>query len=145
VLTVFTMQKLQDIPVYTESPQTTSPDHGNAVPLLHEILHALEHLRDSGKPTTIDLRAIASGPGDEARLFEVLGRGEVSAQLDALGMSEIRESRFAGVWLVEHKNSLGERIALQVEITHVPGILLAQQEDIAEAASRLEDQLGSVI
>jgi hydrogenase-1 operon protein HyaF len=60
-------------------------------------------------------------------------------------MSEIWESRFSGVWLVEHRNGLGERIALQVEITPVPGILLAQQEDIAEAASRLEEQLSFTV
>jgi hydrogenase-1 operon protein HyaF len=135
------MQKLQDIEVRTESPLGPDPNHGNAAPILHEIHHALQRLLKEGETTTIDLRAIPFGPGDEQQLLKILGRGEVDVQLDALGMSEIWESRYAGVWIVDHKNQAGERIALQIEVTRVPEILQAQSEDISESISRLDDQL----
>ncbi|MEN8167272.1 MAG: hydrogenase expression/formation C-terminal domain-containing protein [Pseudomonadota bacterium] len=135
------MQKLQDIEVRTEAPFGPDPDHGNATPILHEVLHALQRLLSEGETTTIDLRSIPFGPGDEQQLLKILGRGEVDVQLDALGMSEIWESRYAGVWLVDHKNQAGERIALQIEVTRVPEILQAQSEDISESIARLDDQL----
>lgn len=135
------MQKLEDIEVYTETTSPLHLNHGNAEPVLHEILYALQLLHEKGETTTIDLRSMPFGPGDEARLLNTLGRGEVSAKLDALGDSEIWETAFAGVWIVDHQNASGEHIALQVEVTHIPGILCSQRPDITESISRLEDQL----
>lgn len=137
------MQKLQDIEVRTETPPVHPSHFGNALPILHEILHAMQRLNNEGESTTIDLRAIPFGPGDEEQLLTILGRGEIEVRLDSLGASEIWESLYHGVWIVEHKNTVDERIALQIEVTHVPEILLAQQADISESISRLYDQLSA--
>ena len=135
------MQKLEDIEVRTESSPGIPVNHGNAQPVLHEILYALQRLDEKGETTTIVLRSMPFGPGDEECLLNTLGRGEVSARLDAIGDSEIWESAFAGVWIVDHQNAAGEHIALQIEVTLVPEILRSQTPDIAESISRLEDQL----
>ena len=74
----------------------------NARPLLFEVRHALEELIDSGETSIIDLRSIPLAPGEEETIIETLGQGEVHARLDALGPSEIIETRYAGVWLVTH-------------------------------------------
>ena len=55
---------------------------GNALPVLHEVLHALRRLSGNGDPTIIDLRSIPFGPGDEQALLETLGEGEISATLE---------------------------------------------------------------
>ena len=112
------------------------------MPILHEILHALRRLQQAREPTTIDLLALPFGPGDEVRLLETLGRGEIAARLHALGESEIWETDYPGVWVVEHKNVEGERVTLQVEVARVPEILLSPLEDLAESIDRLEGHLA---
>jgi hydrogenase-1 operon protein HyaF len=135
------MQKLQDIGIRTERPDDMPTSHGNAVPLLHEILYALQRLSTERETTTFDLQAIPFGPGDEAQLFGRLGRGEVTVRLQALGESEIWETAYPGVWILEHRNILGERISLHIEVTRIPAILQTQWEDLTESIQRLDREL----
>ena len=114
----------------------------NVQPLLHEIRHALVKLLDDGGHTVIDLRSIPLAPGEEEKLLDTLGRGEVVAQLSALGPSEILETRFPGVWLITHYNNDNEVIGKFVEVCRLPRILQAPVEDIREALENLEAQLA---
>jgi hydrogenase-1 operon protein HyaF len=82
----------------------------NVQPLLHEIRHALVKLLDEGGNTVIDLRSMPLAPGEEQKLLDELGRGEVAARLQALGPSEIIETRYPGVWVVVHSNDANEVI-----------------------------------
>jgi hydrogenase-1 operon protein HyaF len=113
----------------------------NVRPLLHEIRHALSALVDTGETSIIDLRSIPLAPGEETKLIDRLGRGEVMVKLDALGPSEIHETRYPGVWLVTHFNEEENIIGRFIEITLVPEILKAQQEDMLDALTRLQDEL----
>jgi hydrogenase-1 operon protein HyaF len=115
----------------------------NVQPILHEVRHALKQLIDSGETTMIDLRSIPLAPGEEQKLIDTLGRGEVHAGLNALGPSEIIESRFAGVWLVTHYNEENSIISRFIEITEFPDILKSQREDMIAALDTLEQQLTS--
>jgi hydrogenase-1 operon protein HyaF len=137
------MPKLRDIGIRTENPVVKPASYGNTTPILHEILHALRHLQQTGEPTTIDLRAIPFGPGDEQQLKHLLGRGEVAVQLHALGKSEIWETAYPGVWMLEHNNTAGERLAWQIEVTCIPAILQTPAEDLAESIDRLDGQLSA--
>lgn len=134
------MSALDSIAIAVATPRPAQ-EWGNALPILHEIRHGLERLAASGEPTVIDLRAIPFGPGDEARLLERLGRGEVEANIHALGKTLIRETAIPAVWLLDFLNAEGERIALHLEIARVPGLLLTQPEDLAEAPARLDQIL----
>ena len=113
----------------------------NVEPLLHEIRHALQELVDSGKTGIIDLRSIPLAPGEEDRIVATLGQGEVQARIDALGPSEVTETRYAGVWLVTHYNDDGDIVGRFIEITAMPEILRSQSEDIRQACIRLGDHL----
>jgi len=137
------MSGLKSIAVLVEGPPQ-SQEWGNALPILHEIRHGLERLVSTGEPSLIDLRAIPFGPGDEARLLALLGRGEVEAMVNALGETRIHETAIPGVWLIDHYNAEAERIALHLEIDRIPGILLTQVEDLAEAGPRLERILANL-
>ena len=64
---------------------TTEIETGNVKPLLHEIRHALARLEEGGEGTVIDLQSLPLAPGEERRIEETLGKGEVSAELNALG------------------------------------------------------------
>ncbi|MGB5541699.1 MAG: hydrogenase expression/formation C-terminal domain-containing protein [Gammaproteobacteria bacterium] len=114
---------------------------GNVIPLLHEIRHALQALLDDGRETVIDLRSIPLGPGEEKRIEERLGRGEVQVQLSALGPSELVETRFPGVWLVTHNNNDGDVIGKFIEICLVPRLVSAQQADIRAGLAELNAAL----
>jgi HupH hydrogenase expression protein, C-terminal conserved region len=115
----------------------------NVQPILHEVRHALSQLIDTGETAIIDLRSIPLAPGEEQKLIDVLGRGEVHADLNALGPSEILETRFSGVWLVTHFNEENSIISRFIEITEIPDILKSQREDMIEALDTLEQQLTS--
>ncbi len=115
----------------------------NVRPLLHEIRHALQALVESGETGIIDLRSIPLAPGEEEKLIYQLGSGEVVVKLDALGASEIYETRYRGVWLVTHYNMDNSIIGRFVEITLIPEILKAQQEDMKDSLLQLDEALLS--
>ena len=131
------MQKLQDIAVRVEGTDDLPLNHSNATPIMHEILHALQKLADIGETTTIDLRAMPFGPGDEDQLLGQLGSGEIQVELNTLGCSKIYETAYSGVWLIDHRNADDQPVALQIEVAPIPSILLAQTEDVRDAITRL--------
>lgn len=117
-------------------------EHGNALPILNEIRHALARLLESGETTVIDLGALPMGPQDEAELLAALGEGEVEATIHAGGPSSVRETAFHGVWLLTHRNEAGETLARFIEIAFVPELLMSQAEDVADSAAELAKKLG---
>ena len=114
----------------------------NVQPLLHEIRHALVTLLDDGGNTVIDLRSLPLAPGEEQKLLDKLGQGEVHARLQALGPSEIVETRYPGVWVVVHFNNDNEVIGKFIEICDIPDLLRSQQEDIRQGLEQLQTQLA---
>ena len=114
---------------------------GNIPPLLHEIRHSLRQLLDTGETTTIDLRGLPMAPGEQEQLLNFLGKGEISAQMHALGESEINETSFPGVWLITHYNTNKEIMGIFIEITRMPAILETQTADIEDALTLLQDKL----
>lgn len=114
---------------------------GNALPLLHEIKHALVELLGCGKVTTIDLGAIPFAPGDERVLNDVLGTGEVQATLSVMGESSVQETTIPGVWRVDHFDTTGELQSRFIEITFLPDILKTQPEDAERGLGELGDRL----
>lgn len=117
----------------------------NVEPLLHEIKHALDNLIESGKTTIVDLRSLPLAPGEEDKIINTLGQGEVQAQLNALGISEVFETKYPGVWIVTHYNDEQNIISRFIEVTTMPEILCSQTEDIMEAYSRLTLDLADNI
>ena len=109
----------------------------NVKPILHEIRHALDKLLGTGEATIIDLRSIPLAPGEEDKILNTLGKGEVEAKLNALGLSEIIETQYAGVWIVTHYNDENNIISRFIEVTTMPNILSSQTEDIMAAYSSL--------
>lgn len=137
------MNILDGIKVVVEDSESQSVSSANSLPLLYEIRHALQHLLQTGEPTTMDLEAMPFGPSDEEKLLELLGEGEVDARIEALGGSRVWETRYPGVWVVEHKNTADQRMALQIEVTEIPAILRTQKADITEGLESLSEVLAT--
>ena len=114
---------------------------GNVPPLLHEVRHALKRLADGEKGTIIDLRRLPLAPGEEERIEEFLGEGEVRAEFDALGPTLVQETSYPGVWFVTHHNDDGAVVARFIEVTRMPEILMSQYEDIERGIGQLEREL----
>jgi len=115
---------------------------GNALPILHEIQTHLERLAQGGEPATIDLRAMPLAPGDYETLQRLLGEGEVSATIDALGPTRVRETAVRGVWWVSHHNATDEVVAEFIEVTRIPTILQTVDEDLVDGLSNLRQRLA---
>jgi len=98
-------------------------------------------LLDSGETSIIDLRSIPLAQGEEETILSTLGKGEVHARLDILGLSEIYETRYAGVWLVTHYNDDESIVSRFIEITTIPDILRSQAGDMSNALIKLAHEL----
>jgi len=116
---------------------------GNVEPLLHEIRHALRRVADGKEGTVIDLRRLPLAPGEEERIEDELGQGEVRVELDALGPTVVQETSYAGVWLVTHRNTEQQIVGRFIEVTRIPELLKAQEADIERGISRLESELAA--
>lgn len=114
---------------------------GVARSLLREIGDRLGDHARTGEPHAIDLRSLPMTDADRTELEAFLGQGEIQATMDIAGRSEVRETRFAGVWWVRHYGADDHIAAERIEIAPVPEILIADATDIAVALDRLEAEL----
>lgn len=131
-------ERLTAIPV-----QDATLDTGNVRPLLHELQHALAALIESGTEHAIDLRSLPLTAAEEARLFALLGTGEVHATVATLGNSEVVETAVAGVWRITHYNEQGDIIGKHLEVTGCPTLLKTPPEDLADGAQHLQSLLNN--
>ncbi len=136
------MNDLKGIPIAIADLEASSDLSGNAMPILYEIESLLNDLVESGKTASIDLRSLPLLPGDYEKLKEVLGEGEVSATLEAMGPTQVRETSVHGVWWVTHHNSDDTIIAEFIEVTTMPEILQTHPADARVGLDRLRSRLN---
>lgn len=134
---------LQNIPIQVETGDACSI--GNLRALLTEIATRLDHLARDGTCGSIDLNSLPFAPGEYEQLRLLLGEGEASARIEALGPSEIVETRYPGVWWVTHYNVEGDIVADSIEITPIPEILKSQPDDISMGLELIREQLNGEV
>jgi hydrogenase-1 operon protein HyaF len=137
------MSKLDGIKVRVEQAADPRWATENTLPLLHEIHHALKRLLETGETRTIDLRSLPMGSADEAKLLDTLGVGEVEANIQAMGNSVLRETRYPGVWFIEHFNADERLLSRLIDITFIPTLLCSQPEDVRQGLAQLTAYLQS--
>ena len=134
---------LQSIPISIENVEEYSI--GSLRALLAEIATLLEEFARDGTRGSIDLNSLPFAPGEYEQLRQLLGQGEVSAHIEAVGPSEIIETRYPGVWWVTHYNVEGDIVADTLEITDIPEIIKSQSADIATGLELLRAQLNDEV
>lgn len=134
---------LQDIAIKIENVEEYSV--GSLRALLTEVAAHLEKLANDGTSGSIDLNSLPFAPGEYEQLRQLLGEGEVSAHIEAVGPSEVVETRYPGVWWVTHHNVEGDVIADTLEITTIPEIIKSQPEDIKMGLELLRAQLNDEV
>ncbi|MBS1160620.1 MAG: hydrogenase expression protein HupH [Proteobacteria bacterium] len=99
--------------------------------IISEIMSSARRLLAEGQGSSIDLRFLKAMPEERETLANLLGRGEVSAVVDAIGRSEIRETAMPCVWWIRHLNNENEMVGELIEITEIPDLLVGDREAIA--------------
>lgn len=141
------MSRLSEIPIRVDfvpaSLRQTEGISPTGVAILSEIESLLAQYQAFGRNGSIDLRWLSLLPGDLDRLHDVLGTGEVSAQVNALGISTARETAIQCVWWVEHCGPEGESLGQWIEVTEVPSLLRSDRASIAYGLETLRDRIVS--
>ena len=132
------MSGLDSIPVLAGQAEGSYRTE-NLRPLMLQLEQALRDLKDGGGGTVIDLGAMPFSQQDEEDLRQQLGKGEVTATLDAFGPTLIQETAVPAIWLIEHKDADGRRLTLHIEVARIPGILVTPEEDIAVGLVALKE------
>jgi hydrogenase-1 operon protein HyaF len=114
---------------------------GKARALLNEIAALLQNLLTEGDGGSVDLARIPLTDEDYDLLEDVLGEGEVTAEVNALGPTQIVETGVPGVWWVTHYNADDEVMAEFIEVAYCPEILLSPREDVQEGLDALQARL----
>lgn len=136
------MSRLDEISVEVVPAEQDAPPADIALPILSEITAMLEALIACGQTDSIDLRRAPLGPDDLVRLKDLLGTGEVSAQLDCLGLTRIRETAVSGVWWITHCNEDGKVQGEFIEVTICPEILVTSAEELHSGQRLLQARIS---
>jgi hydrogenase-1 operon protein HyaF len=128
---------MTELNIYPE-PRT---DFRTGIPrfLLNEIAEHLERFVQTGETHTIDLKSLPMTEADLNDLNDMLGIGEVRADLAIVGKSEVWETAFNGVWRVRHLGTEDAVAADEIMITAIPDILVTHTEDARGAVKRLRE------
>jgi len=137
------MNKLTDIAIKVEPtiPQA-GPFVDSILPMLLELETMLNRLTTSQITSSIDLRRAPLGPQELINLKSLLGRGEVSATIDALGPTQIEETAIAGVWWITHRNQDSQAVGEFIEVTDCPDLLKTQPETLQPALTKLRTHIA---
>jgi len=113
----------------------------NAPPLVSEINDKVAMYRPGDEAHVINLTLLPQTEQDLAYLGERLGEGLVAILSRGYGNCRITSTGTANVWWVQYFNSQNKNILNSLEITDVPSVACAAQEDIADSADRLQEIL----
>jgi len=75
----------------------------------------------------------------------MLGEGEVTATINALGPTKISETEIPGIWWVTHSNTDEMVLTESIEVTALPEILKTQRQDLQQAVALLKSKTGELI
>lgn len=114
----------------------------NAAPLLVEIHDKLPHYQSGNEPYVINLSLLPHTEQDLVYLSDQLGIGPVIILSRGYGNCRISSTATRNVWWVQYYNSQETLILNTIEISKVPEVACASQEDIDDSAQRLNEILG---
>ena len=117
---------------------------GMALSIMAEVARMLEALADKGESGSIDLRSLPLTDADRDQLEELMGRGEVKAELEVSGDSTVWETSYPGAWWIRHHGAGGKVSSEEISICPVPAILSAHPADIEAAANRIKNAIAEL-
>lgn len=115
---------------------------GGVRALGYEIASRLETLHETGEPAAIDIKSLPMAPGEFESFQQMLGQGELDLVIELDGESRIRETAYAGVWWIQHKDPGGQVVSEHIEVNHVPEILQVQPDEMKQSVEALRARLN---
>ena len=113
----------------------------NAMPILSEIRDHVCSWRDGDPAHVINLTLLPLSEEDIRFLGDALGTGPVETLSRGYGDCQIISTACPGVWWVRYTNSMGTLILNTLEITAIPLVACAAQEDLADSRRRFGELL----
>lgn len=113
----------------------------NAAPLLAEISDKLPEFETNGEVHVINLSLLPHTEEDIKYLSDSLGIGPVIILSRGYGNCRISSTTTKNVWWVQYFNSQDTLILNTLEVSQVPDVACASQEDLDDSAIRLDEIL----
>jgi hydrogenase-1 operon protein HyaF len=113
----------------------------NAPALLTEIRAGVARWRPGDEAQVINLTLLPLTPEDQALLDRALPAGSVAILSRGFGNCRVTSTAIRNLWRVQYFNSMQTLILNTLEITRVPEVALAAQEDLADSRERLRELL----
>ncbi len=141
-----------DVPVLARRPPDSTAadeltnieppaDVMNAMPILSEIGDHLRSWRSGELAHVINLTLLPLSEEDLGFLDDTLGKGPVETLSRGYGDCQIISTAYPGVWWVRYTNSMGKLILNTLEITDIPMVACAAQEDLDDSRQRFQELL----
>ena len=115
----------------------------NAPALITEIGDKVAQYRRGDDPHVINLSLLPLTDEDLAYINDLLGVGPVTILSRGYGNCRITSTATPWVWWVQYFNSDDVNILNTIEISDVPAVACAAQEDIDDSAERLSDIMAA--
>jgi hydrogenase-1 operon protein HyaF len=113
------------------------PGAMNSPALMTEIRAAVADYRPGRDPHVINLTLLPLTPDDLALLDRALPAGSVAILSRGFGNCRVSSTAIRNLWRVQYFNNMQTLILNTLEITRVPEVALAAEEDLADSHERL--------
>jgi hydrogenase-1 operon protein HyaF len=113
----------------------------NAPALLTEIRAGVARWRPGDEAHVINLTLLPLSADDQALLERALPAGSVAILSRGFGNCRVTSTAIRNLWRVQYFNSMQTLILNTLEITRVPEVALAAEEDLADSRERLLELL----
>jgi len=116
----------------------------NAPAVLSELNEAVQSRQPNDPAHIVNLTLLPMTPDDLAWLGMVLGVGPVVILSRGYGNCRITRTRLRDTWWVQYFNSTDKLILNTVEVTTLPDVAPAAEEDYADSIVRLEEWIEAL-
>lgn len=138
------MNRSSAFPIRVRCGNERKTHHSIAIGVLHEVAALLARFIETGQTAVIDLRNQPWMNESTYRyLREALGKGEVTAVVDADRQVEVTETQYAGVWWLTHRNEQGAIVTELIDVTTIPDILKPHAAEMRAGLKRIEQALAT--
>lgn len=138
---VVTLWAREDVSLDCPLPQKT-PGIMNALSVLTEVVGKAGTYKTGDAAHVVNLTLLPMSPEDMECLPQTLGVGAVTILSRGYGNCRITSTRLPNVWWVQYFNSMDTLILNTIEVSEVPEVALASQEDYEDSIERLGEWLG---
>lgn len=115
------------------------PGIGNAPHVLAELVARVRAFQPGDASHVVNLSLLPMSPEDFSWLGGMLGEGPLAIVSRGYGTCRIRSTRLHYMWWVQYYNSSDLLILNTLEVTDVPLVACAAQEDVEDSVARIRE------